>query len=151
MLQVGHFTKLTNSLFDLPVASHPTPNGRPSHIAPRQAIQEVQTSLHIFREQIPSIFTYRSGHDCNGSGSISPDGSMLEPYDSFNDPWFILLHANLYTAEMMMWKEMTHYEAAAYDRAVGCARAMVVFIRHMRPEHWVHVGMSPPICVIDQY
>lgn len=44
-----------------------------------------------------------------------------------------------------MWKEMTHYEAAAYDRAVGCARAMVVFMRHMGPEHWVHVGMSHPI------
>jgi hypothetical protein len=105
-------------------------------------IQEVDTSLRVFREQIPLIFTYRTGHDCNSSGSISPDG-YIEPYDSFNDPWFILLHANLYTAEMMMWKEMTHYEAGAYDRAVGCARAMVVFIRHMRPEHWVHVGMSP--------
>lgn len=135
-----------NSLFDLPIACHPNPNNRPSHIPPRSAIQAVESALRTFREQLPTIFTYRPlSEHLNGSGSISPDGTILESYDSFNDPWFVLLHANLYTAEMMMWKEMTHYESAAYDRAVGCARAMVVFIRHMRPEHWIHVGMFPLI------
>ena len=119
-------------------------NGSPSHIPPLPAIQEVEKAIRTLRDCIPAIFNYPppASHS-NGSGSISPtDGSFIESYDSYNDPWAVLLHANLYTAEMMMWKEMAHYQVGAYERAVGCARAMVVFIRHMRPEHWVHVGMS---------
>jgi hypothetical protein len=135
---------LTTSLFDLPIASRPISNGRPSHIPPMGPIQEVERAIHSLRDHIPPIFAYRPGSDThsNGSGSISPDGSIIEGYDSFNDPWFVLLHANLYTAEMMMWKEMAYHQVGAYERAVGCARALVLFVRHMRPEHWVHVGKS---------
>lgn len=135
---------MTSSLFDLPVASHPTPNARPTHIPPLEAIQHADRSLRTFREHLPAIFKYRPNSDTNfnASGHVSPDGTVIEPYDSFNDPWFILLHANLYTAEMMMWKEMAHHQVGAYERAVGCARAMVGFIRHLKSEHWVHVGKS---------
>lgn len=50
------------------------------------------------------------------------------------------MHTNLYTAELMMSKEMAHHQVGAYQTAVGCARAMVAFIRPIQPDQWAHVG-----------
>jgi len=98
----------------------------------------------MFRDRIPPVFGYQD-NTYSVSGSISPhDTSVPEPYDGLNDPWFILLHTNLFTAEMMLFKEMAHHRLGSYERAVGCARAMVMFIRRMQPEQWVHVGMFFP-------
>lgn len=73
----------------------------------------------------------------NSFGSSSPDN-----YDGFADPWWCMMHYNLYTAEMMMWREMAHHTKGAYETAVSCARAIVGFTRRMRPESWVHLGQS---------
>jgi hypothetical protein len=131
------------SLFDLPESSHSIahPDGRlaPTHIPPLAPIQAVKSSLALFRSRVPNVFAYHPSHGGSGSGSVSP---TTEPYDGFNDPWFILLHVNIYTAEMMMWKEMAHHQAGAYETAVGCARALVAFIKCIRPDQWVHVGKS---------
>jgi hypothetical protein len=64
-------------------------------------------------------------------------------YDGFSDPWWIMLHTNLYTAEVMMWKEWAHYQPGAYSTAVGGARAMVAFVSKIRPDQWTHVGTYP--------
>lgn len=134
-----------NSLFDLPVASHPIPHadGRmiPTHIPPLAPIQAVKSALGLFRSRIPAVFAYHPSQGGSGSGSVSPS---TEPYDGFSDPWFILLHVNIYTAEMMMWKEMAHHTAESYQTAVGCARALVAFVKCIRPDQWVHVGTSMP-------
>jgi len=42
----------------------------------------------------------------------------------------------------MMFKELAHHQPQAYEMAVGCARALVGFVRRLRPECWVHVGES---------
>lgn len=140
------------SLFDLPISSIATsqPDGRiaPSHVPPLSTIQAVETSLNQFRARIPPLFAYNHG----SSGTSTPsDGMHTEVYDGFNDPWWIMLHTNLYTAEVMMWKETAHYQAAAYSTAVGCARAMVAFVAKIRQDQWTHVGTSsrltcPSIC-----
>ena len=70
------------------------------------------------------------------------EGQGMEVYDGFNDPWWIMLHANLCTAGVMMWKEKAHYDVNAYGAAVGCARAMVGVVRQIRPDQWPHVGES---------
>jgi hypothetical protein len=137
------------SLFDLPIASLPGPRHSTTHIPPLPSIEAIELSLRIFRDRLPPVFDYRDNTHYN-PGSISPhDTSIPEPYDGLNDPWFVLLHCNLFTAEMMMWKEMAHHRVGSYEQAVGCARALVMFIRRMRPENWVHVGQSCPGCVAN--
>lgn len=133
----------TLSLFDLPISSHATlqPDGRtaPSHVPPIASIQAVETSINLFRARMPPMFAYQR----HQSGQVTPiDGMHPDVYDGFNDPWWILLHTNLYTAEVMMWKEWAHYQAMGYSNAVGCARAMAAFVAKIRPDQWTHVGMS---------
>lgn len=142
----------------------------PTHVAPLQDVLAVQQAIENVRKRIPYPFldhptvstpptmpmnipppnlmglsastnaapmrspsTGRS--DSFGAGSSTPD-----MYDGFGDPWWCMLHYNLYTAEMMMWKEMAHHSKGAYETAVSCARAIVGFTRRMRPESWVHLG-----------
>lgn len=115
----------------------PRPDGtvRPSHIPPLASVKAVESALNMFRARIPPVFAFHP----NGSGPNTPqDGS--EMYDGFDDPWWIMLHTNLYTAEMMMWKELAHHQLGAYQNAVGCARAMVAIISRIRADQWPHIG-----------
>jgi hypothetical protein len=120
-----------SSLFDLPESSVTVlrPDGRmsPSHIPSLVAVQSVQTALELFRKRIPPTFV-----DPSGPG-----------YDGLADPWWILLHLNLYTAEMLMWKEMAHHRSKGYETAVSCARAIVGLVQRMRADSWIHLGESP--------
>jgi hypothetical protein len=123
---------LTASLFDLPVSSVPTSQSpRPTHIPPLSAVQSVEAAISTFRLALPFVFL---DHDTNAP---RPD---VEPYDGLSDPWWIMLHANLYTAEMLMYKELAHHLQDAYKSAVSCARALVKLVGRIRPEQWGHVG-----------
>lgn len=111
------------------------PDGRfrAPHIAPLQAVQTVQTSLELFRSRIPLPFRDVPNH--------SPHSPLsTETYDGLADPWWLLCHMNLYTAEMLMWREMAHHRKQAYETAVSCARAVVGLVRRMRPDSWIHLG-----------
>jgi hypothetical protein len=103
---------------------------RPTHIPPLSACQAVEAAIQAFRRRTPLIF-----HDC--PSTLSPHD---EVYDGPSDPWWIALHANLYTAEMLMYKELAHHEQRAYDTAVSCARAFVKLIARVPPEQWAYVG-----------
>jgi hypothetical protein len=73
-----------------------------------------------------------------GSSSSGDDGA----YFALADPWYILLHANLLTAEMLTWREMANYDGSTYHRAIASARGVVKLVQYMQPETWVHVGKS---------
>lgn len=118
-----------NSLFDRPESSYPSPHPS-THIPSLHAVQQVETALRLFRKRIPIAFT-------DSPHPRSPD----DQYDGPSDAWWIMMHANLYTAEMMMYKELAHHQPHAYETAVSCARGLVGFVQRLRPEKWVHVGM----------
>lgn len=120
----------SGSLFDRPEVCHPSPQP-PSHIPSLHAVQQVETALRLFRKRLPLPFS-------DNHHPRSPD----ESYDGPSDPWWITMHANLYTAEMMMFKELAHHQPQAYETAVSCARALVGFVKRLRPDGWVHVGES---------
>lgn len=88
----------------------------------------------MFRAGLPLVFR---DYD---RGAQPPE---VEPYDGPSDPWWIMLHANLYTAEMLMYKELAHHSRAAYESAVSCARALVKLVGLVRPDQWCYVGASP--------
>lgn len=124
-------TEADSSLFDLPDAAKPTPhNPRPTHVPSLAAVQSVRDALIRLRKRIPAAF----------QDITNQSPPTEEPYDGVNDPYWILLHANLYTAEMLMWKEMAHHQRQGYESAVSCARALVDLVKRLRPEAWVHVG-----------
>jgi hypothetical protein len=133
-----------SSLFDRPESSYPTiittssnststssTTQPPTHIPCLSSTQEIEQALRVFRTRMPQPFQ-------DHSTSSTPPSS--QPYDGPNDPWWIMLHSNLYTAEMMMWKEMAHHQRGGYERAISCARALVEFTKQIKPENWVHVG-----------
>ena len=109
------------------------PDGRlaPTHIPPLSVIQEVETAINLFRDRIPPIFA-------------DIPRSSEDDYDGVSDPWWIALHANLYTAEMMMFKEMALHQRGAYETAVRCARGLVILVRRIPPDSWAHVGEIKP-------
>lgn len=109
---------------------------RTTNIPSLSAVQSVGTALELFRKRIPPVFA-----DMLHTGS-SNSPLAQETYDGMADPWWILCHMNLYTAEMLMWMEMAHYRSTVYETAVRCARAVVGLVRRMRPESWVHLGES---------
>ncbi|RXK42505.1 hypothetical protein M231_00059 [Tremella mesenterica] len=121
-------------LFDLPISNLPMTHHEtrvsPSHIPPLAAVVEVETSLRLFRARIPPAL----------ADPPRPTAGQ-EPYDGPSDPWWIQTHMNLYTAEMMMWKEMAHHQRQAYETAVSCARAIVGLAQRLRPESWIHLDM----------
>ncbi|WVQ97444.1 hypothetical protein IAU59_004557 [Kwoniella sp. CBS 9459] len=131
----------SSALYDLAESSYPVPLGdgrfAPTHIPPLPAVQVVEQALRLFRQRIPPCFT----------NTIStPPANPEDTYDVFGDPWWIMCHANLYTAEMIMWREMANYHAEVYERAVSCARGLVDLVKRVAPENWANVDM---IVVLD--
>ena len=123
--------KLTHSLFDLPIANIPDPSTRRPHYIPSlTAVQSVATALRLFRDRIPVPF-----QDRLQPLPLSPS----ESYDGPGDPWWVALHANLLLAEIMMWKEMAHYDKQGYDKAVMCARAMVSLVKRLRSDCYINL------------
>jgi hypothetical protein len=106
----------------------------PTHIPSLAAVQAVQIALEMFRKRLPPHFV----HTIDRRPSVLSLGE--EVYDGFADPWWIMCHLNLYTAEMLMWREMAHHRQKAYETAVSCARAIVGLVQRMRPESWIHLG-----------
>jgi hypothetical protein len=136
-----------SSLFDRPESSQPTltPSGvlqPPTHIAPLPLIQEVEQALRLFRNRIPQPFQDHSTVSLSNPNVRLNSYEHEYDYDGSSDPWWIMLHSNLYTAEMVMWREMAHYQRGGYERAVSCARALVVFVKRLKGDDWVHVGES---------
>ncbi|WWD17875.1 hypothetical protein CI109_102319 [Kwoniella shandongensis] len=132
-----------NSLFDLPIASHPVPlpDGRvaPTYLPPLADIQSIETALQIFRQRIPLPF-----HDVSRSSASTPSHPGTRPeetYDGPSDPWWICLHANLYVAEMLMYKEMANYRPEVYETSVSCARALVGLVQRIPQDKWANVDM----------
>ncbi|OCF41763.1 hypothetical protein I317_04369 [Kwoniella heveanensis CBS 569] len=132
----------SSALYDLAESSYPVPlgNGRfaPTHIPPLAAVRNVETALRLFRQNIPPSFAVTT----TNTPAIDPK----DAYDGFADPWWIMCHANLFTAEMIMWREMAHHHVDAYERAVCCARGLVDLIKRVSPENWANVDM---IVVLD--
>ena len=120
-----------HSLFDLAIASVPNPSTQlPRHVPPLEAIQEVEVAMACFRKRMPAIFQ-----------DLPRDPHMGEEiYDGASDPWWIMLHANMYTAEMLMYREMAHHQPQGYQSAVSCARALVNLAQRIRPDQWAGVG-----------
>ncbi|KAK4688000.1 hypothetical protein P7C73_g2109, partial [Tremellales sp. Uapishka_1] len=121
----------SSALFDLPESSRPCSPHRPTHIPPVEEIRRVETALNVFRSRIPAVFAE--------TNSRSP--AAEEEYEGKADPWWIVLHLNLYAAEMLMWKEMANHQSGAYETAVSCARALVLFVKAIKPENWALVDM----------
>ncbi|WVF70472.1 hypothetical protein IAT40_005262 [Kwoniella sp. CBS 6097] len=131
----------SSALYDLAESSYPVSHGdgrfAPTHIPPLSAIQSVETALRLFRQRIPPCFA-----NTTNAPPLNPE----DIYDGFNDPWWLMCHANLFTAEMIMWREMAHHHAEAYERAVSCARGLVNLVERVSPENWANVDM---IVVLD--
>ncbi|WWC86277.1 uncharacterized protein L201_001150 [Kwoniella dendrophila CBS 6074] len=125
-----------NSLFDLPESSYPItlPDGRvaPANIAPLSAVQSVQIALQNFRRRIPDIFK---------DFTQNPVQPTEVPYDGLSDPWFIMLHSNLYAAEMLCWRELANYHPNTYETAVRSARAQVNLVRRIPNNTWANLDL----------
>lgn len=139
----SHLPNADDSLYDVPESSIPVqnPDGRilPSHVPPLSAVQNVRNALQNFRKRLPAPFL----DDAVSLSPTQPDPPEL--YDKFGDPWWMMLHFNLYTAEMLVWREMANHHSGhsgAYETAVGCARAVVGLTKRMRPESWTHLGTA---------
>lgn len=135
--------QLTSSLNDLPESSIPylRPDGRllPDHIPPVHKVRLVETAIAIFRQRLPAEYAFPPPPPMQ----LGPGGNGdATGYLAMSDPWYILLHVNLYTAEMLTWREMSHYDVAAYHRAVASAREVVRLVAGIRSDDWVHVGKS---------
>ena len=125
-----------HSLFDRPESSYPS--AKPIRRIPSiEMVQQAETAIHLFRKRLPLPFV-------DNPNPRSGD----EVYDGPSDPWWIMLHANLYTAEMMMYKELAHHQPHAYGTAVSCARALVSLVQRLSPHSWVHVGESSDLSLI---
>lgn len=127
-----------NHLFDRPEADQPiaTPAGilPPTHIAPLSEIQKVETAIRLFRQRIPGPFL-----DPGASPSPPPHQPL---YEGHKDPWWIVFHFNLLTAEMLLWRELAHHQRVAYESAVGAARQILGLAKRLPADSWVHVGQS---------
>lgn len=108
----------------------------PDHIPPLHEIHRAQAALERFRARLPLDLQLPPPRPRTGSSSSGDDGA----YYALADPWYILLHANLLTAEMLTWREMANYDGSTYHRAIASARGLVKLVQYMQPETWVHVG-----------
>ncbi|WRT64168.1 uncharacterized protein IL334_001097 [Kwoniella shivajii] len=126
----------SSALFDLPESSYPIPlpNGTigSPRTAPLTAIQTVQIALRNFRHCIPEAFQDFTQY-------ASPPSEMQ--YDGLSDPWWIMFHANLYTAEMLCWREMANHRPNVYETAVRGARALVNLVRRVPIETWPNLDL----------
>lgn len=104
-----------------PLSLCPDGQTNPMRTPPRSAVKYVRTALKLFRKRIPAVFA----DQISTGSSNSPHAEDM--YDGMADPWWILCHMNLYTAEM----KMTHHRPTAYETAVSCARAVVGMVRRM--------------------
>lgn len=115
-----------------------------SHVAPLEAIQAVDVAIRTFRKRIaPALQDIPLRHASRvnrASPQSTPNGDGANSYSGTDDPWWIMLHSNLYVAEMLMWKEMSNYQRQVYESAVSCARALVTLAQKVKPESWAHVG-----------
>ncbi|WWC58693.1 uncharacterized protein I303_101237 [Kwoniella dejecticola CBS 10117] len=125
-----------SALFDLPESSYPRmlPDGRigTSYVPPIPAIQSVQIAIQRFRLRVPEVF-----HDF--TQNVTPPSETV--YDGMSDPWWIVFHSNLYTAEMIAWRELANHHSNVYENAVRSARALVNLVRRI-PEHaWANMDL----------
>lgn len=126
--------QLIASFSDL--ATSPVPSApvyRRTLIPPLSALHAVKAAISTFRTRLPWPFL-----DCDTASA----GFVVAPYDGHNDPWWIMLHANLYTAEMLVHNELARHSLDAYEFAVSCARALVKLVRRIDVEQWRCVGES---------
>jgi hypothetical protein len=123
------------SLFNQPLSKDFDAHQRPTAFAPLVTVQSVERMTQVFRLRLPLPF-----HDLPTASQLPAPEPMEPKYDGFNDPWWIMLHANLYTTELLVYKEMANHRKEAYDMAVSCARAHVGLIQRVKPDQWVHVG-----------
>nr|XP_019049274.1 hypothetical protein I302_03056 [Kwoniella bestiolae CBS 10118]OCF28204.1 hypothetical protein I302_03056 [Kwoniella bestiolae CBS 10118] len=125
-----------STLYDLPESSYPInlPDGRvgTSNIAPIPALQSVQGALSNFRQRLPEIFQDFTQY-------TSPPSET--PYDGLSDPWWIMFHSNLYTAEMLCWRELAGHHSNVYENAIRSARALVNLVRRVPNDSWANLDL----------
>ncbi|WWC66292.1 uncharacterized protein I206_100193 [Kwoniella pini CBS 10737] len=125
-----------SALYDLPESSYPItlPDGQvgTSYSPPFSVIQSVQMAIQRFRQRIPRIFL-------DFTQNVTPPSGVL--YDGLSDPWWIMVHSNLYTAEMMCWRELANYQANVYENAVRSARAHVSLVRRIPDHLWANMDL----------
>lgn len=113
----------------------------PNHVPPLHRVQAVEAALTLFRQSLSPQQQFPPLADpstaASGSSAASPGLHVR-----LADPYYVLLHANLLTAEMLTWREMANYDGGAYHRSIACARGVVQLVTCMKPEHWLHVGKS---------
>ncbi|WVQ70943.1 hypothetical protein IAR50_000468 [Cryptococcus sp. DSM 104548] len=83
-------------------------------------------------------------HPHSHSQNTTTTPAQGQVYDGPADPFWILLHINLYTAEMLMWWEMANHQgvgAEAHRSAVQCARAVVGLVAVVPDDKWANVDM----------
>lgn len=74
--------------------------------------------------------------------SISPlyRDDPMSGYNGFDDPWWIMLHANIYTTQMFISAEHAIYAPSLYPIAVGSARSLAALMRRVPKRGWIHLG-----------
>lgn len=123
---------LIASLSDHPISAVPTVQSpHPTHILPLSVVQSIEVAILTFRRSLPLVLR---DYDTNAQPAV------IEPYDGHSDPWWIMLHMNLYAAEMLTYIELAHHTRAKYHNAVSSARSIVKVVRHIVGSQWFHVG-----------
>ncbi|ODO07251.1 hypothetical protein L198_00830 [Cryptococcus wingfieldii CBS 7118] len=139
-----------SSLSDLPHSQRTValPDGTvvATYMAPMPEIKDLQTAIALFRQHIPAPFTFppspASSAPLSGPSTTPPSPTAYpDIYDGPSDPFWILLHTNLYTAEMLMWWEMANHQTEAHRSAVQCARAIIGLVVLVPDEKWANVDV----------
>jgi hypothetical protein len=60
--------------------------------------------------------------------------------DIKSDPWLIVAHSNLVTAEMMTLIELSHHDESAYEKAVAKARDIIDYASKFNVHDLANVG-----------
>ena len=129
---------LIHSLFDRPSKRYASFSTQPSEFM--KECTSLETACANLRKRIPPAFQYPrptiSAHDL---------GSPI--YDGASDPWWIQLHIDLYTTEMLLHSQLASYRSEAYEQAISAARAVVPLVRQIRNDQWARIEMVTPICL----
>ncbi|OCF55433.1 hypothetical protein L486_06916 [Kwoniella mangroviensis CBS 10435] len=125
-----------SALYDLPESSYAItlPDGRvgTSTTAPLTSIQSVQVALTNLRQRVPDSFQDYTQY-------TSPPSEVL--YEGLCDPWWIMFHSNLYTAEMLCWRELAEHHPNVYENAVRSARALTNLVRRVPNDSWANLDL----------
>lgn len=119
-----------SNLFDLaiPMSTTTHEHDPTPHPFTLNALQSLDTAMSHFQQSISPIYL--------------DDPMSVSSYNGIDDPWWIMLHANLYTTQMFISAEQAVYAPTVYPLAVGSARSLARLMRRVPKSGWVHLGSS---------